>query len=329
LPQTAEAKLSRFARVSIIGWLRRFRRGSVLRRGFLAFRRWRRGMLAMADPGSRMTTLQFPVEAKPKSNEEVVVLTANLWHDWPLRRRLPERMESFARMIEAEGVDVVLTQEVVRTSDLWFDHWLSDRLGMSCLYSRANGHQGTIGFEEGLAIFARYPLVSTRVRRFEPRISRFVNRLALGAEIQTPSGNLWVFSVHLSLLQSHNVSQVGALRDWVAMVAGNGSAVIGGDFNAPENAPQMRRTRQSWLDTFRHIHPQADGTTHEIRWPWGSALRRHRLDYLFLHRNEPSWQVVDARHMVGGIRPHSDHKPVMVRLNRFGQPRMPSTQCPP
>jgi len=243
------------------------------------------------------------------------VLTANLWHDWPLRRRLPERMESFARMIETEGVDVVLTQEVVRTSDMWFDHWLSDRLGMSCLYSRTNGHQEAIGFEEGLAIFARYPMASARVRRFAPSISRFVNRQALAAEVQTPSGNFWAFSVHLSLLQSHNATQVGALRDWVTTVTDNQSAVIGGDFNAPEHTPQIQQTRQSWLDMFRHIHPEADGTTHEIRWPWGAALRRHRLDYLFLGGDEQNWEVVEATHVDRGSRPHSDHKPVMVRLS--------------
>ncbi len=269
----------------------------------------------MANPGDRVIALQLPINEQPSTDEELVVLTANLWHDWPLRRRLPERMEAFARMIEDEGVDVVLAQEVVRTSDQWFDRWLSERLGMSYLYSRANGHHGAIGFEEGLAIFTRYPMTSSSVCRLEPRISRFVNRLALGAEIQSPFGSFWAFSVHLGLLQSHNVSQVRALHDWVATVAGNQSAVVGGDFNAPEHTPQMRRTSQNWLDTFRHVNPQADATTHEIRWPWGTALRRNRLDYLFLKENEPSWRVVEARHV---SHPHSDHKPVMVRLSPAG-----------
>jgi endonuclease/exonuclease/phosphatase family metal-dependent hydrolase len=227
-------------------------------------------------------------------------------------------MESFARMIEAEDVDVVMTQEVVRTSDTWFDRWLSDRLGMNCLYSRTNGHKEAIGFEEGLAIFARYPMGSSNVHRFTPGISRFVNRQALAAEVQTPFGDFWAFSVHLGLLQSHNASQIGVLHDWVATVSDNQSSVIGGDFNAPEHTPQIRRTRHSWLDTFRHIHPEADGTTHEIRWPWGAALRRHRLDYLFLGGNERNWEVVEAKHVDRGSQPHSDHKSVMVRLSRAG-----------
>jgi endonuclease/exonuclease/phosphatase family metal-dependent hydrolase len=249
------------------------------------------------------------------SNQDLVVLTANLWHDWPLRRRLPERMESFARMIEAEGVDVVLTQEVVRTSDHHFDHWLSDRLGMSCHYSATNGHQESIGFEEGVAVFARYPIASSRVHRFAPNVSRYINRQALGAEIQTPFGNFWAFSVHLSLLQSHNASQVTALHDWVVSVAGDQSAVIGGDFNAPEHAPQIQNASRNWLDTFRHLHPHADGTTHEIRSPWGAPLWRNRLDYLFLKEHRLDWRVVEARHAGNS---HSDHIPMMVRLSRSG-----------
>jgi endonuclease/exonuclease/phosphatase (EEP) superfamily protein YafD len=99
------------------------------------------------------------------------------------------------------------------------------------------------------------------------------------------------------------------------MVADNQSAVVGGDFNAPEHAPQMQRASQNWLDTFRHMNPQADATTHEIHWPWGNALWRNRLDYLFLKENEPSWRVVEAKHM---SHSHSDHKPVMVRLRPAG-----------
>jgi endonuclease/exonuclease/phosphatase family metal-dependent hydrolase len=268
----------------------------------------------MPEPGWRVTTRAQPSTPRQRE-EEIVVLSANLWHDWPLRRRLPERLEALARMIEAEGADVVLLQEAVRTSDLSVDHWLSERLGMSSLYSRANGHEGAIGFEEGVAIFARFPMASSRVRRLEPRLNRYVNRLALGAEIVTPFGNLWAFSVHLGMLQAHNASQVGDLREWVSTVAGDSSAVIGGDFNAPEHAPQIVDTRRNWLDTFRHIHPHADGTTHELRWPWGKAIRRHRLDYLFLHEAETIWNVREARHLAGDADYDSDHRAVMVRLS--------------
>lgn len=269
----------------------------------------------MGDPGRRASIRSRGRAAHAEQGRDLIVLTANLWHDWPLRRRLPERMERFAQTIEAVGADVVLVQELVRTNRRYMDHWLAERLGMNYSYTRANGHHQSIGFEEGLAIYARYPLRSTRVHRFEPRLSRFVNRVALGAEVMTPYGPFWAFSVHLALLQSLNASQLFELRQWVTDVAGRQSAVIGGDFNAEEHTPQIQATRRRWLDTFRTLHPQADATTHILNWPWGSPLRRSRLDYLFLHRAEPAWQVVEARHLAGGDLPVSDHRPVLARLS--------------
>jgi hypothetical protein len=35
-------------------------------------------------------------------------------------------------------------------------------------------------------------------------------------------------------------------------------------------------------DTFRLMHPDADGTTHELHNPWGRVIKRSRLDYIFL-----------------------------------------------
>ncbi len=287
-----------------------------MRRIVAFLQRWRRGLRAMGEPGRTVIARGLPTRPHTSSPNDLVVISANLWHDWPLRRRLPERMEHFARMIEEVGADVVMVQEVARTADHSMDDWLANRLGMSYSYARANGHQDSIGFEEGLAIYARFPISSTRVRRLEPRLSRFVNRLALGAELKTPFGDFWAFSVHLGLLRSQNASQLQDLRAWVASVAGDRSAVIGGDFNAPEHAPHIQDTRRSWLDTFRSLHPGADATTHTLRWPWGAPLRRSRLDYLFLHRAESAWRVIEARHVEGGVQPLSDHRAVMVRLGQ-------------
>jgi endonuclease/exonuclease/phosphatase (EEP) superfamily protein YafD len=90
------------------------------------------------------------------------------------------------------------------------------------------------------------------------------------------------------------------------------AAVIAGDFNAHENAPQIRRARLAWLDVFRHVHPHGDGTTHVLRWPWGGALRR-RLDYVFLQAGAKGWRVLEARTIEPAGHP-SDHKAVLARL---------------
>ena len=88
--------------------------------------RARRGFAAMSEPASGLTTRLIPAWTRLFHKDEIVVVSANLWHDWPLRRRLHDRLESFARLIESEGVDVVLVQEVARWSGLWTDRWLAN-----------------------------------------------------------------------------------------------------------------------------------------------------------------------------------------------------------
>ena len=92
------------------------------------------------------------------------------------------------------------------------------------------------------------------------------------------------------------------------------TALVGGDFNSHEATPQIGRTKNAWVDTFRHLHPHADGHTHVLRWPWGGALKRHRLDYIFLSPVFPNWQVTDARHLATPGDSHSDHHAVLAHL---------------
>lgn len=264
-------------------------------------------------PGALTASEHHPAGRRCAEAEDVIVLSANLGHDWPLHRQMHRRLEVLAQRIEAERANVVLLQEVSRTQSLWVDRYLAERLGMDYFYTRANGHRASIGFEEGLGVFSCLPLRSVQTRPLTGSGS-MAHRLALGAELQTGAGPLWVFSAHLSMRPRRNARQVRDLQDWVGDVAGRATAVVGGDFNAHETAPQMIRARQSWLDVFRLLNPEADGATHILRWPWGRPLRKVRLDYLFLRLGEPTWRVIESR-LLGGLgEPHSDHHAVMARL---------------
>jgi endonuclease/exonuclease/phosphatase family metal-dependent hydrolase len=226
---------------------------------------------------------------------------------------MKQRLKGFAGLVEAERADIILLQEVARTTHFRVDEWLAARLGMAYVYSRANGHVAGIGFEEGLAVFSRYPLRAPRLRHLSSA-NPFVRRLALGAVVETPFGPVHAFSAHLGLPRRQNVRQLARLRAWVAEAAGAGAAIIAGDFNTSEHSAQIARARQGWLDTFRQLHPHADGATHTIHWPWGRPLLRHRLDYIFLQRGAQPWRVLEARHRHAPTGPHSDHHAVVVRL---------------
>ena len=268
----------------------------------------------MEAPG-RVSVQVMPARiSQAKECQGLTVISANLWHDWPQHRRVIERLEAFARLVEEHQADVLLLQEVARTAHFWVDQWLAQRLGMAYVYSRANGHLGGIGFEEGLAVFSRHPLSQPVLRQLSSGDNRFSRRLALGTQVNSPCGNLLAFSVHLGLTGKQNSEQAAKLSDWVGDVSRGMTALVGGDFNAVERSQQIKNLQQKWLDTFRQLNPFADGTTHELRWPWGRPFRRDRLDYIFLKARENHWKVLEARHLETPGQPHSDHRAVLLRL---------------
>lgn len=282
--------------------------------GLHIFARPARRVLSVAEPAGDIHIHDQPVKFDSSGCNDLRVLSANLWHDWPRRRNMIARLEVFSRLVETNQVDVLLLQEVSRSEGLWVDQWLAQRLGMSYVYARANGHRSAIGFEEGLAIFSRYPICDPVLTELDQRQNPFIRRVALGATLDTPCGRLPAFSVHLGLARRHNRAQLERLHDWVAALTGSSSALIGGDFNANEASERMQHIRRAWRDSFRHLHPHADGTTHELRWPWGERLRGARLDYVFLRLGDPHWSVVEARHLESQVLSHSDHRAVFARL---------------
>lgn len=271
-------------------------------------------ILSVVEPSGRILLLDNPGNQEiKKQNEHITILTANLWHDWPRRRRLRERLECFVELIKSEEVDIVLLQELARTPEFAADEWLSNQLGMAYVYSRANGHAHGIGFEEGLAVFSRFPLRKPRLAQLSDQRNPFIRRIALGTSIETTWGEFIAFSVHLGLNGRQNENQFSRLISWVEKQSGNIPAVIGGDFNAQEHTRQVRNAQESWQDTYRNIHPGTDGYTHEIRWPWGGILKQSRLDYLFLKKGNHTWNVFEARQLDIEYCQVSDHKPVLIK----------------
>lgn len=269
----------------------------------------------VVENGAPIVSRARPGSSGTRRQKRLTLLSANLWHDWPQHREQHDRLERFAQLLEDEGVDVALLQEVWRTPQLRVDEWLAERLGMAYVYARANGHEDALGFEEGVAVFSRFPLHRPRQRHLGPGNGAFVRRLALTADIATYHGCLSASSVHLGLLPWHNKAQIDTLMAWIAVeTSRRGAAFIGGDFNAHETTPRMERARQQWLDLFRHANPDAEGVTHEVHWPWGDALSRRRLDYLFMREGRQRWRVDEAKHVDAPGGPHSDHRAVLARL---------------
>lgn len=266
----------------------------------------------MEPAGEMVIRVQAPAAAA-NSQKDLSVLSANLWHDWPWHRRSLSRLEAFVDLVEGNGVDILLLQEVMRSEGIQVDGWLADRLGMSYVYSRANGHHSAIGFEEGLAIYSRFPLSAPRVHHLGSH-TPFDRRIALTAEVGTPYGGLQVFSAHLSPLGGSNARQLRRLQTWVEGVAGGRTALIGGDFNASERREHVEDLRRRWMDTYRMMNPHGEGKTFEIKCPSGRTLMSRRLDYLFLLDVEQRLAVTEAEHLFPSPMAHSDHRAVFTRF---------------
>ncbi len=300
--------------VSFILFIRPFIRRLLNLPGFRLLRPLARKVRAVSEPVSRLFVQRLPVLIRHGENKPLTIISANLWHDFPKYRQCTQRLDSFAGMVETEHADVVLLQEVSHRSNFHVDQWLSERLGMAYAYSRANGDEAGIGFEEGLAVLSSFPIQSLYLQQLGSSANVFVHRLAMGAKVLSPWGSFAAISVHLALLRRQNCHQLSQLYTWLNKIMGGLPTIIGGDFNSHENSPQMTRVRSAWTDTFRLMHPDADGTTHEICTPQGRVIKRSRLDYIFLRPGKAKWKVLETRHLDGSNGPHSDHRAVLTRL---------------
>jgi len=270
--------------------------------------------MSVAESAGRVSLQSEPYPVPVEECGEFRVMSANLWHDWPRFKDLRKRLEAFADLVESERVDLLLLQEVARTSTFKVDEWLAERLNMAFVYSRANGSQ-KIGFEEGLGVFSRFPLKRLPyIRQMSQAHNPFSRRLALGAEVDTPCGEIVAFSAHLGLMRKQNAKQLRELHGWVNEITSGRSAIIAGDFNAHEHTHQIKHVRSYWQDTFRKTQEHGHAPTHEIHWPWGGAFLSHRLDYIFLQPGYPEWEVVDVTHIDAHEGPHSDHRAVLAKL---------------
>ena len=302
--------LNIYQKIKVIG-------GKILRsRAFQMFAPVVKGISSVTKPSGRIFILDKPeIQDRKASSEQITIMTANLWHDWPRNRNLRERLECFVELVKEEDVDILLLQELARTREFKADKWLGDQLDMAYVYSRANGHENGIGFEEGLAVFSRYAISKPRLAQLSSQKNPFHRRIALGASINTKRGEIFVVSVHLAIGQRKNQAQLSRLKHWVNEQSGISPAVIGGDFNASEKSPQIRLAQKLWHDSYRELNPQDDGYTHRLQWPWGGILRQSRLDYLFLRKGDNLWRAKEARYIELDDCSISDHNPVLVRAD--------------
>ena len=234
--------------------------------------------------------------SRPRREGPLRVLSLNVLHDFPRFEHLDQRLAIVAQAIQDNDADIVCLQEVP-----W--HWgsaarrLGERTGRNHLYLRANGNRWALLFEEGEAILSRFPLSDPAFIELEPRVNLFEHRVALRATAATPWGPVQVTVTHLTHGEPDlNAGQAASLGGFVAG-AGEGPALVAGDFNAKEDEPQIRAL--GWVDAYREAHPEDPGFTccvDDLVEGRVDELDK-RIDYLFLVPSSRT-KVVSSRRVL-------------------------------
>jgi endonuclease/exonuclease/phosphatase family metal-dependent hydrolase len=136
-----------------------------------------------------------------------------------------------------------------------------------------------LGFDEGPAVLARYPIVRSEVFDLPRCVRRLDPRVLLQAEVRTPWGPLQVFSAHTS----RDDCQVRRVAEIVHGRRGPLPSIVTGDFNTVETLPVMLELRAAgFVDAFRAANPEAPGLTvwQRVEAPAPTVFRR--VDYVFL-----------------------------------------------
>ena len=257
------------------------------------------------------------------------IITLNLYHGFPLFRNVRGRLDLVAQQLQEVGPDFVLLQEVPWRSDVgWGAEYLASNVGLNFVYLRGNGNSRSIRFEEGLAILSRYPLRDPRFTELSPRNGIFEHRIALAVIAETPSGAIQLVTAHLPWDETNhiNAGQVASLEGFIAELELQ-PTILAGDFNAHEEAPQIQKLAEHWVDAYRYIHKQAKSPTCCLR-PKNlqkAKAGKHfaRVDYVFLRGDgQMRWVTLDARPIfdrpfktLDGHQWASNHVGVLVQAN--------------
>lgn len=201
--------------------------------------------------------------------------------------------------------------------------------GWPCQWTWTGAKVGYGRYDEGLAIFTRYPIREirafylTKTRAYE----NWKTRKALGITVETKWGLQKVYCMHLGWWNDPDEPFAGQWNRLEEEISGEKEEMVWllGDFNAPAGRPgeswEMIRSR-GWQDTYELAAKKDEGVTVKGAidgWREGASAAM-RMDYIWCSRRVPvekSQVVFNGKENFGlpAFSPVSDHYGVLAEIS--------------
>ncbi len=215
----------------------------------------------------------------PASATGFTAVTLNLWHDqqdWPARRAV------IVDTLRALAPDVIFLQEVLEKEGLPNQaQQLADSLGCAFVFTSVDPVGGAKRY--GNAILTRLPIVAQHEVKLPPLDDY---RVAAHARLALPDGRaLDTYVTHLHHTEEGTgirARQVAGLFAFVDSTRADDGAdvLIGGDFNAEPDRPELAPVFARFTDVLAAVHPDLTLPASATFGPATSTTPR-RIDYLF------------------------------------------------
>jgi len=245
------------------------------------------------------------------SGPAFTVVTFNMLHGFgdPVNdATLQDRLNIVAQEIAGTQPDAILFQEASVTGAKKHcnviesltaqvnDSLVGEGVSYNSIYARANGSADMINFEEGSAVLRKHEILSSDVYAYSHNATTLPeSRIALRVTIRGDSGNIDLFSTHLTNHEDVDIPSSELMRtlqarelaeEFIPARGNSNPVVVGGDFNdLPDSETIQEMTAAGAIDMFAEENPGVAGHTSfgssfDITDPAAEAAKR--IDYLFM-----------------------------------------------
>jgi beta-glucosidase len=202
-------------------------------------------------PGLLVLLAALPAAANAATHDTLTVVSLNLWND---QGEWPRRLARIVPGLRALNADVILLQEVLQHPGLPNQALtIAESLGVQAHFASVDSV--TRPKRYGNAILTRWPVLRADDRNLAPADDY---RVATHVVIRRNGRAIDVYDTHLHHTLEGAAIRATQLRDLLAFVdatRGAGALVLGGDFNAALEAPEMGLLAGRFVDAYAATHP--------------------------------------------------------------------------